>query len=150
MDRKMDKKITPCECPAAGLCPRHKIEKSNHLYKLCQNHIGYFEMWEVCQGPGQQNVDCDEQLGSEAQHTTQASPQQLPSKIEMAKNYAKAAAAHARSGFQHATTEEQRARLEVCKTCDYYIAEQDQCAKCGCPLKTKSRWKTSFCPIGKW
>lgn len=145
----MEKK-TDCECPLAGYCNRHKVEKSNHLHKLCQNHTGYFEMWEACQGPGQQNVDCDK--APEVTTPSQAPDPNhtLPSKIQMAKNYASALSAHARSGFQHATTEEQKARLEICKSCEFYILDQDRCAKCGCPLKSKSAWKSSSCPIGKW
>ena len=44
-------KNTKCECPMAGYCNRHKVEKSNHLHKLCQTHSGYFKLREECKGP---------------------------------------------------------------------------------------------------
>ena len=54
----MENKNTECECPLAGFCNRHGIKKNNHYHKLCQNHPGYFQMWEECRGPGQQQIDC--------------------------------------------------------------------------------------------
>jgi hypothetical protein len=51
------KKKTPCECPLAGLCNRHGMNKTPHYHKLCQNHQGYFEQWENCKGPGQDQMD---------------------------------------------------------------------------------------------
>jgi len=53
-----DKK-TLCECPLAGYCERHGVTKSKHLHKLCQNHIGYFNMWEQCVGPRQDPNNCE-------------------------------------------------------------------------------------------
>ena len=166
------KKKTGCECPLAGFCNRHGINKNEHFHKLCENHPGYFNMWDECRGPGQEFVDCTEQKTEEeviesrkveepkkdcegcknknCQGGCQKKKHELPPKLQMAKNLAKATVEHAKSGFAHATPEEQAARLEICKGCEFYIEEKDQCSKCGCYLKSKSTWKSGKCPIGKW
>lgn len=41
-------------------------------------------------------------------------------------------------------------RLEVCKTCEYYDAEQNRCRHCGCLLEHKVKWALDGCPIEKW
>ena len=45
--------MTKCECPRAGYCPRHKINKNPHWHSLCQTHVAYFDRWEDGTGPGQ-------------------------------------------------------------------------------------------------
>ena len=176
----MENKKTECECPLAGFCNRHGIKKNNHYHKLCQNHPGYFQMWEKCRGPGQQQIDCHnkEQKTEEEVKKSQVdntvieksnkekgrcalcnnrgcsgecrNNQQLPSKINMAKNLVSATKEHAKTGFAQAENELQAERLEICKGCEFYIPDKDRCAKCGCHLKSKSAWKSSKCPIGKW
>jgi hypothetical protein len=76
--------------------------------------------------------------------------QKLPSKIQMAKNLTQASVEHAKNGFANVTSEEQQARLDICKSCEFYIPEQDRCGKCGCYLKSKSAWKSGKCPVEKW
>jgi hypothetical protein len=170
----MTEKKTPCECPLAGFCNRHGIQKTEHFHKLCQNHNGYFNMWEKCKGPGQAFTDCTEKRTPEeiqesviktrkgcelcnnegcngaCKRTRQEVQHQLPSKFQMAKNLATATAEHAKTGFAHVTSEEQQARLEICKGCEFYKEDDDRCLKCGCFLKSKSAWKSGKCPIGKW
>ncbi len=47
-------KRTPCECPAAGWCERHKLNKwVPRWHELCSTRIDYFELWERGEGPGQ-------------------------------------------------------------------------------------------------
>lgn len=36
----------PCECVAAGYCPRHKFEKGQYLFELCQSRADYRELWD--------------------------------------------------------------------------------------------------------
>lgn len=188
----MENKNTECECPLAGFCNRHGIKKNNHYHKLCQNHPGYFQMWEECRGPGQQQIDCHNKEQKTEEEVTKSQKevnaiienfhegvrdtrqqvieaqgrcalcnnrgcsgecrnnQQLPSKIKMAKNLISATKEHAKTGFAKAGNELQAERLEICKGCEFYIPDQDRCGKCGCPLKSKSAWKSSKCPIGKW
>lgn len=50
--------MTPCECPLAGYCTRHKVTKPNGWHKLCQTRESYFRAWEEGRGPGQKpNTD---------------------------------------------------------------------------------------------
>jgi hypothetical protein len=44
---------TPCDCPSAGFCPRHRCEKSAAGHQLCQTRPDYFQLWEDGRGPGQ-------------------------------------------------------------------------------------------------
>jgi hypothetical protein len=160
----MSDKKTPCECPLAGFCNRHGVKKTDHLHKLCQNHTGYFNMWEKCRGPGQNPSSCEKPQDSLTKEDISAcqycagkgctgecrNNQPLPSKLQMAKNLAVATAAHAKTGFAHVTEEQQQARLDICKGCEFYKEDDDRCLKCGCFLKSKSAWKSGKCPIGKW
>ena len=48
--------MTKCECPIAGFCQRHKMNKSEHWRYLCQEHENYFQAWEQGVGPGQDHA----------------------------------------------------------------------------------------------
>lgn len=37
---------TPCQCPLAGYCDRHAMQKIGRLHHLCQTDLRYFELWE--------------------------------------------------------------------------------------------------------
>jgi hypothetical protein len=41
-------------------------------------------------------------------------------------------------------------RLEICRSCDYYIKDSSRCSLCGCFMNFKTRLTQSSCPIGKW
>lgn len=41
-------------------------------------------------------------------------------------------------------------RLAICRECPYFRAATEQCRKCGCFMKLKTRLEKSRCPIGKW
>lgn len=43
--------LTPCDCPAAGWCPRHHCEKTPHGHMLCHTRPDYFAMWEMHLAP---------------------------------------------------------------------------------------------------
>jgi hypothetical protein len=43
--------ITPCQCEAAGFCPRHQCEKSHDWLLLCRLNWQMFERWERGEGP---------------------------------------------------------------------------------------------------
>jgi hypothetical protein len=153
----MNTKSTPCECPAAGYCKRHGIEKSTHLHKLCQNHIGYFSMWEECRGPKQNPNDCTKQSNIQTTNfvpeTTVANVDEkveLPSTMQMAKNFMQSAADHIRNGMKNASDDEIARRLDICDACEFKIRESNRCGKCGCFLGAKTKWESSHCPIGKW
>jgi hypothetical protein len=41
-------------------------------------------------------------------------------------------------------------RLEICRTCEHFIAHNAKCSKCGCFMEYKSLLPYVECPIGKW
>lgn len=151
-------KRTNCECPLAGYCNRHGVDKSNHLHKLCETNIRYFNMWENCRGPGQHFVDCNnakekDPLQAVAEPKPEPEPKkepELPSLKEQAKNFIKSAVSHVANGMQNVTPELQEQRLSICSGCEYLIKDEMRCSACGCFLNTKTKWKTSSCPKGKW
>ena len=41
-------------------------------------------------------------------------------------------------------------RLNICKSCEFYRERTNQCKKCGCFMKLKTKLEHARCPIGKW
>ena len=41
-------------------------------------------------------------------------------------------------------------RYQTCLSCDHLIKLTHQCKKCGCFMKTKTKFKDARCPIQKW
>jgi hypothetical protein len=41
-------------------------------------------------------------------------------------------------------------RYAICQTCEFFIADQGRCSKCGCFMKFKSQLRSQHCPEGKW
>ena len=37
----------PCSCELAGFCERHRMRKSDHLFKLCRTREDYRKMWDM-------------------------------------------------------------------------------------------------------
>lgn len=172
------KSETGCVCPLSGSvsCQRHGIRKNAHFHHLCQTRQDYFNMYERCVGPGQEFTNCDgtspvppsilvegpkepcpscqqskdfKPVEAKPEALNQAQPK-LPSLWQQAKNFTKATVAHVASGMDEVTPDEQNARLAICKACPHFLADQNKCGHCGCPLKRKTSWKTSACPIGSW
>jgi hypothetical protein len=51
----------------------------------------------------------------------------------------------------HETNQDEiQRRLEICYTCPAFRKSTQQCKKCGCFMKLKTRLKEAHCPIGKW
>jgi hypothetical protein len=50
--------------------------------------------------------------------------------------------------------EEERARIDarmaVCNACPELRKPLDQCAKCGCFMRVKTKLRDTSCPLGKW
>ena len=42
------------------------------------------------------------------------------------------------------------ARLSICRGCEFFRAKTEQCRKCGCFMKLKTKLERAHCPIGKW
>lgn len=156
-----EKPKTGCICKNAGFCNRHNITKTPHMHKLCQNHTGYFEAWENCKGPGQQNVNCDsiKETTKETEVVTGelnakcegcSTEPKYPSLTQQAKNFTKASYEHVMGGMKIASKEKQQQRMSICHACPLYDAVQNRCKDCGCPLAKKTSWETSKCPKGYW
>ena len=47
-----------------------------------------------------------------------------------------------------ASDQTKASRLAICSTCDR--KQGDGCQECSCLLITRTAYKESFCPIGKW
>ena len=41
-------------------------------------------------------------------------------------------------------------RMEICRSCDFFITLTTQCKKCGCAMALKTKLAGAGCPIGKW
>jgi hypothetical protein len=41
-------------------------------------------------------------------------------------------------------------RLSICRSCEFFIKEQERCSKCGCYMAIKTYLKAESCPVGKW
>lgn len=43
-----------------------------------------------------------------------------------------------------------KARLEVCKSCEFLSQLTQTCKKCGCIMPLKTKLPNAECPVGKW
>jgi len=150
----MEKK-TGCECPLSGFCKKHNMHKTKHYHKLCQNHKGYFDQWDNCKGPSQNQAECLQNKNNTPKQAdkVQHRPQEelkLPSMAKQAKNFAGSFFKHALSGFGKVDENTYNDRLNECVNCEFYMANIGKCSKCGCPCVTKASWQSSRCPVGKW
>jgi hypothetical protein len=41
-------------------------------------------------------------------------------------------------------------RMNHCNGCEFFRKDDKRCAQCGCFMETKTRFKKTYCPIGKW
>ena len=51
-------------------------------------------------------------------------------------------------GFELATNHSER--MDICRKCEFYIAKEEKCKKCGCYMMAKTKLATAKCPVGKW
>lgn len=130
-------RLTPCDCPHAGWCPRHQLAKNEALFQLCRRNRDWFEAWETA---ATENT------------ATEAGPPEMPSLARRAANLGVAFMRHAVDGLRHVTEEEYEARLQICRSCSSCDQEQLICRQpsCGCLLTVKARWASEACPLGKW
>jgi len=45
---------------------------------------------------------------------------------------------------------EKERRLSICAECPMFIHRTQQCRKCGCFMKLKTRLENAHCPLHKW
>lgn len=74
----------------------------------------------------------------------------LPTIVEQVQTLGAEGMQWATAGFPTTTEEEYQARLEICKTCPQYDAEQKRCSACGCFVEKAARMATKDCPDKKW
>jgi hypothetical protein len=76
-----------------------------------------------------------------------------PSLGQQAYSFGKAVASECRSiseGVDPVTDEAKSARLAICAGCEFFIASETRCSKCGCKLTAKVAMRSQSCPLGKW
>jgi hypothetical protein len=93
-----------------------------------------------------------EEYNQAQQQLQNESLDQFPSTFQMARNLMKQAWLSG-TGFMQgkpflATPEKSYARLEICKTCEFF--KDTRCLKCGCYMEKKAHLEMSQCPINKW
>lgn len=74
----------------------------------------------------------------------------LPQKIA---SFAKANVDEVRAIFRGVapiTEEEAQRRLAICRECEDFLPELEECRLCGCPMARKTWYRASKCPVGKW
>lgn len=55
------------------------------------------------------------------------------------------------TALQQVTPEVRAARLAICEACPSLQRQPiKRCGECGCPIASKTRFKQSSCPLGKW
>jgi formamidopyrimidine-DNA glycosylase len=81
-------------------------------------------------------------------------PNELPTIKDMAKSLlgtAKDIAKGAMQGEGLLVTEEvYTTRMEFCNGCEFFRKEDKRCTQCGCFMEAKTRFKKTYCPVGKW
>jgi len=51
---------------------------------------------------------------------------------------------------EYATADEATARLDICKGCERFVKNTQQCLECGCFMNLKTKLKLATCPLHKW
>lgn len=54
------------------------------------------------------------------------------------------------AGREAVSADAKARRLAICERCEFWMAAQRRCAKCGCYMDTKAEWRAARCPVGKW
>jgi hypothetical protein len=73
--------------------------------------------------------------------------EELPPFHKQVTNFATAVVKEAAAivaGQEPVTAEEHTRRLNICFTCPHYT-EEGKCSLCGCPMITKSSWRSTKC-----
>lgn len=51
---------------------------------------------------------------------------------------------------ERAAEEEFERRMSICRSCEFLKRPAEQCAKCSCFMKLKTKIERAHCPIHKW
>ena len=151
-----------CECPVAGYCKRHQMDKNETFHALCHGDRGqagwkYFVAWESgkmgavsphdanLNPPPFEGVPGEPILGCSGCGGSSVSP---PSLAQRGLNAAEAALRFVSDGMQTASKNEQSERAAICGICP--LNENGICNGCGCIISLKIRARLEQCPAGKW
>jgi len=55
-----------------------------------------------------------------------------------------------RKQFQEISNELHDERMEICRSCPFFIKATGQCKKCLCFMHMKTKLPHAYCPEGKW
>ena len=80
----------------------------------------------------------------------QFSPPPLASQIKSAAGTLVAECGVALAGEAAVNNATKAARLAACEACEFFIAADRRCQKCGCWMELKTAFRTATCPEGKW
>lgn len=150
-----------CECPVAGYCKRHQMEKNETFHALCHGDRGqagwkYFVAWESGKmgavSPRDANTTPPAFEGIPGEPILGCSgcggPVARPNVIQQIVSAAQAAVRFVSDGMQTASENEQAERAAVCSACP--LNENGICKGCGCIIGLKIQARLEQCPAGKW
>lgn len=89
-----------------------------------------------------------DQYGLTVLSRLQEDKKQLPGLARQAVNFSKALAEHVADGLKNVPLEIMENRLNTCMGCPQ--RNDSSCAACGCSLDEKTKWASSYCPLGFW
>ena len=79
---------------------------------------------------------------------------EMPSKRDMAKNLGKSLVKTAKAAVTGnkiiASSDLALQRASICKSCPWFVAKGQRCAKCGCVVPMKVYFEEEECPVKKW
>jgi hypothetical protein len=52
--------------------------------------------------------------------------------------------------IERSSEEIKNERMEICRSCPFFIKITTQCSKCGCVMEAKTRLAEASCPVDKW
>jgi hypothetical protein len=83
-----------------------------------------------------------------------SSEKELPSVADMARGFLDSAKDVIMGVVQNegviVTDEIYNTRMSICNACDFLRKEDKRCTQCGCYMEAKSKFKKTYCPVGKW
>ena len=74
----------------------------------------------------------------------------MPSLFQSSKNFLISTAKHIANNATSTSKKNQKLRLSICRSCDFFQKDSQRCLKCGCYVNIKTSWASESCPEGKW
>ena len=118
----------------------------------CSCSVNFFDGCASCPNNKWQKFGCNE----DAQELTKLLDKKhetMPSIVKMVSNLAVSSVQELSSilhGNEAVSKKEKNKRLEICKSCEFFVPSSQKCMKCGCYMPIKTAWRSQKCPIGKW